>query len=291
MDAHAIPEDMSYDRCDLSIAEFCFSVMDAVQALVAYVDRACTYRYVNKTYSRLFNRPLHSCLGVHISEVVGQFVFNGDLGLELARCLKNGERSSFEGWLEFPSVGEHYMDIRYFPHVVEGKVLGAAIVAHDMTDKKVMIRDMVAQNRELERSLGRLEENNAQLRQLLESVMADRDRTESNAYYRVSESIAPYLNALKADIPPDRTAEMAANIEAAILNYKPKLDRKLYRLNPALSSRERRIAHLIVEGKTSQEIADVVEKSVKTVEYYRSSLRKKLGLSGQRVSLRTFLVS
>jgi DNA-binding CsgD family transcriptional regulator len=129
------------------------------------------------------------------------------------------------------------------------------------------------------------------LRQLLENVTADRERTESNAYYRVSESIAPYLQALKCQEPSERTAALADNIETAILNYKPRLDRKLYKLNPALSSRERRVAHLIVEGKTSQEIADIVEKSVKTVEYYRSSLRKKLGLSGHRVSLRTFLVS
>ncbi|WP_161598377.1 helix-turn-helix transcriptional regulator [Pseudodesulfovibrio senegalensis] len=291
MDTRSIPDEMSFDRCDLSIAEFCFSVMDAVQALVAYVDRACTYRYVNKAYSRLFNKPLHGCLGAHVSEVVGDAVFDGEVGAELLRCIRNGEQCSFEGWASFPRVGEYYMDIRYFPHIVEGKVLGAAIIAHDMTDKKAMIREMVIQNRELQRNLGKLEETNAQLRQLLENVTADRERTESNAFYRVSESIAPYLQALKCQEPSEQTAKLADNIETAILNYKPRLDRKLYRLNPALSARERRVAHLIVEGKTSQEIADIVEKSVKTVEYYRSSLRKKLGLCGRRVSLRTFLVS
>jgi DNA-binding NarL/FixJ family response regulator len=46
-----------------------------------------------------------------------------------------------------------------------------------------------------------------------------------------------------------------------------------------LSPREREVLQLVVEGKTSAEIADVLSLSVKTVETYRSRLMHKLGIS------------
>jgi len=46
-----------------------------------------------------------------------------------------------------------------------------------------------------------------------------------------------------------------------------------------LSPREREILQLIVEGKTSAEIAGILFLSPKTVETYRSRLKQKLGIS------------
>ncbi|MBI5557756.1 MAG: response regulator transcription factor [Deltaproteobacteria bacterium] len=45
-----------------------------------------------------------------------------------------------------------------------------------------------------------------------------------------------------------------------------------------LSCREREVLQLVVEGRSSAEIADIVFLSVKTVETYRSRLMKKLGI-------------
>jgi RNA polymerase sigma factor (sigma-70 family) len=46
-----------------------------------------------------------------------------------------------------------------------------------------------------------------------------------------------------------------------------------------LSSREREILQLVVEGKSSVEIADILGLSPKTVETYRSRLTQKLGIT------------
>ncbi len=45
-----------------------------------------------------------------------------------------------------------------------------------------------------------------------------------------------------------------------------------------LSQREREVLQLVVEGKTSAEIADTLFLSVKTIETYRSRLMQKLGI-------------
>lgn len=46
----------------------------------------------------------------------------------------------------------------------------------------------------------------------------------------------------------------------------------------SLSPREREVLQLVVEGKTSAEIAQIIHISPKTVETYRGNLMKKLGL-------------
>ncbi len=46
-----------------------------------------------------------------------------------------------------------------------------------------------------------------------------------------------------------------------------------------LSSREREILQLVVEGKSSSEIANTIYLSPKTIETYRSRLMQKLGVS------------
>ena len=45
-----------------------------------------------------------------------------------------------------------------------------------------------------------------------------------------------------------------------------------------LSSREREVLQLVVEGKSSAEIADILFLSPKTVDTYRSRLMQKLGI-------------
>jgi two-component system response regulator NreC len=48
-----------------------------------------------------------------------------------------------------------------------------------------------------------------------------------------------------------------------------------------LSRRERDVLHLLAQGHSNQQIADTIRLSVKTVETYRTRLRKKLGLKGR----------
>ena len=62
-----------------------------------------------------------------------------------------------------------------------------------------------------------------------------------------------------------------AQIEAGGARQRSPLD--------SLSSRERQVLQLVVEGRSSAEIAGIVHLSSKTVDTYRSRLMKKLGVS------------
>ena len=58
-----------------------------------------------------------------------------------------------------------------------------------------------------------------------------------------------------------------------------------------LTTREREILQLIADGKTSKEIADVLNVSETTVNFHRKNLRVKFGLRNTRTNLRSYLMS
>ena len=78
--------------------------------------------------------------------------------------------------------------------------------------------------------------------------------------YKLSEAVYDALKELESDTKPVIT----------VLN---KIDK--------LSDREKQVLKLIAEGRTSQEIADILSLSIKTVMTHRTNLMEKLGMHGR----------
>ena len=51
------------------------------------------------------------------------------------------------------------------------------------------------------------------------------------------------------------------------------------------------VVSLVKDGKTSKEIADVLNVSETTVNFHRKNLRVKFGLRNKRTNLRSYLMS
>jgi len=60
-------------------------------------------------------------------------------------------------------------------------------------------------------------------------------------------------------------------------DYSPGIVTKDYLVSPVLTSREREVIQLIAEGKTTKQIASILNVSVKTVETHRKKIMDKLG--------------
>ena len=56
-----------------------------------------------------------------------------------------------------------------------------------------------------------------------------------------------------------------------------------------LSPAEHRVAKLVKRGKSSQEIAEILNLSSRTVEWHRMNIRKKLGINDQKTSIYNYL--
>lgn len=61
--------------------------------------------------------------------------------------------------------------------------------------------------------------------------------------------------------------------------------------NAKLAPRELQVVHYIRQGKTSKEIADLLNLSVRTIESYRENIRKKLRIKNQKKNLKKFITS
>jgi DNA-binding CsgD family transcriptional regulator len=62
-------------------------------------------------------------------------------------------------------------------------------------------------------------------------------------------------------------------------------------MNRLFTPREIDVAALVREGKTSKEIADLLNVSVSAVDFHRKKIRKKLGLKNDKSNLRSHLLT
>ncbi|KIX13123.1 LuxR family transcriptional regulator [Dethiosulfatarculus sandiegensis] len=136
-----------------------------------------------------------------------------------------------------------------------------------------------------------LEEVNAALRVLLKKREEDKREFEERIMANVRELVTPYIAKLKKTHLAERQRAyleiLENNLNDLTTPFVDSLSRSFQKLTPS----EIRVAALVREGKSSKEIAEILFVSPRTVEFHRDQIRRKLGLSGRKVNLRSFLLS
>jgi len=150
--------------------------------------------------------------------------------------------------------------------------------------------DLNKVNAELEIKTRNLEELNTALTVLLKKREDDKNELEEKVLSNVKSMVLPYVEKLKTT-PLDATQAnymsiMESHLNEIISSFLMKLTSTSLNLTP----REIQVASLIKDGKTTKEIAELMNVCSGAIALHRNHIRKKLGLNRKKTNLLSHLL-
>lgn len=152
------------------------------------------------------------------------------------------------------------------------------------TEVMLRSREMELQNRGVE-----LEEMNAALKVLLKQREEDRSTMEMNIISNMKTFVLPHLERLHSAPLDENLMKSVSMIASHIEEITSPFTRKISSEFLGLTPTEIQVASLIREGKSSKDIARLMNISLNTVHTYRYNIRRKTGLKRNKVNLRSYL--
>jgi DNA-binding CsgD family transcriptional regulator len=217
---------------------------------------------------------------------------------DIARDVADGIRAVIKGelkefLLDYPC---HSKDSKHWYYLrairMSTKEPIRVVVSHEeITDLKLTEEALRKSREALEEQKQSLEEANIALKVLLKQREDDRLELENKVLTNVKELVLPYVEKLKNSRlrPKDKT--LAEIIETHLNDIISPLLQKFTHAKILLTPQEMQVAALVKDGKTSKEIADILNVSEATVNFHRKNLREKFGLKGKQANLRSYLMS
>lgn len=159
----------------------------------------------------------------------------------------------------------------------------------DITEWRKAQQALKKREQELRIKSRSLEELNTTLRVLLKEREGDREELEEKVLSNVKTLVLPYIDRLKKSRIDIKTSAYIDIIESNLKDIISPFSRKLSSKYSNLTPKEIQIANFIKEGKTSKEIAILMNVSKSAIDLHRWRLRKKLSLNKLKVNLRSHL--
>jgi PAS domain S-box-containing protein len=184
------------------------------------------------------------------------------------------------------------LDQNIYPKFDEkGNVDGVAVFLLDITERRRAEEELSERKKELEIKTLDLEEVNTALKVLLKKRDEDKTVLEEKVLFSVKDLIFPYLEKLKTS-NVDHRQKTYLNIIESNLNdiVSPFMSLSSYKLHK-LTPTEIHVANLVKQGRSTKEIAEILNLAISTVNSHRDSIRRKLGINNRKINLRTHLIS
>ena len=171
----------------------------------------------------------------------------------------------------------------------KGNIIGAIESIRDITDRKQADEALKKREKDLKVKTHELEDLNAALRVLLKQRDKDRNEFEETILSNVKALIQPYIEKIKNHTDPSGISYVNV-LESNLKDIVSPFAKKLLNRYLNFTNREVQVADLVREGKTTKEIAELLNVSDSAVNVYRYHIRKKLNLS-KKHNLRYYLSS
>ena len=267
------------------------AILDNIPDMAWLKDRVSKYIAVNEAYGKI--------CGLNPQEIVGLNdvdIWPADLAEKYReddkKVIESGTRKRVEEPLVDKDGREIWLETIKTPIFNDsGEIIGTAGIARDITRRKRTEDELKKRERELDVKSRNLEEVNIALKVLLKRREEDKKELEEKVLSNIQELVEPYLDKLrKTSLDIDQTAFINI-IETHLNDIISPFQRNLTSKYPNLTPREIQIANLIKEGKTTKEIADILNSSHGAIDFHRNNIRNKLGLKNKNANLRSYLLS
>jgi len=159
----------------------------------------------------------------------------------------------------------------------------------DITERRRAEQELIRKEKELQKKSSGLEEANIALKVLLRHREEDKSVLENTVITNFRELVLPYIEKLKgghlSKNQRDYLDILESNLSQITTPFQEKMPLKYSHLTPT----EIQVADLIRRGKSSKEIAVLLNISKHTVDAHRNNIRSKLGLDKGKPNLRVYL--
>ena len=241
----------------------CLEIIDSLSAQIAIIDESGLVTWTNRAWQEFgaengLQPPVDS-VGLNYLEVCDN---SDDEAGELAaigiRRVMAGELQAFN--MQYPChspTEERWFIVRVVKLKAEGKP--EVIVSHENISPVIRAQqELKRKEAELSRQKKMLEDSNIALKVLLEHREQDRIRMEGNVLANVSRLVKPYVAALQFQQADEGNRNLVGIIQARLDEIVSPFLNRLTSVHRMLTPREVEVAVMVREGKTSKEMAEVL---------------------------------
>ncbi|ABC76113.1 PAS domain S-box protein [Syntrophus aciditrophicus] len=161
----------------------------------------------------------------------------------------------------------------------------------EIVERKRMEEVLKKQQMELKIKTKNLEELNAALKVLLKKREEDKNELEENVLSNVKNMVLPYVKKIRMTALDATQLNYINILETNLNEITSSFHHKLTSRSLNLTPREVQVAALIKDGRTTKEIAELMNVCPGAVALHRNHIRKKLGLNKKKVNLASHLSS
>ena len=183
-------------------------------------------------------------------------------------------------------------EIRTFQEELEHKILFRTEYLNRLNEDLVAeIEERKTLEEKLRNESQKLADMNTTLEVLLDKRVKDRNEIEEKIMHSVRMQIFPYIDRLAESSLTESQSSYLEVIRKGLNDLVSPFARGLVTEYADLTASETQVANLIKQGKGTKEIAEILNLSESTIETHRKNIRKKLGLTSMKETIRSKLLS
>lgn len=114
-------------------------IMSVSYDFLSFQNKQGIYQAVNEAYLKAFNISREQIIGKSNREILGEEHYDTYIKPKFEKAL-SGDVDSYETWVDFPALGNRFVEVNYYPYRPEsdGDIEGVVVKVNDITDRKLI---------------------------------------------------------------------------------------------------------------------------------------------------------